>query len=684
MAFVFLSEKTNQNNQLFPPSKDSQFLNNQVAKIDHESPCLGQYDIPNQSSVLKQSLSAVQKPFGSTIEKTSPEKLNGHKNTSPGPGQYSLPTQFKKSQAFQDIYEPGTYYILEENQIKRRVQGYLPQDAIQNIDPLSGPVPLRNPTKQSYFEVLVKEHELVPGPGRYNLRKDEDKTYQKLNKDSGQLQLRSRTKSQLKLRDLVLHEYMQIKKEINQVVSPASYTPRVGIETQKGTGWGVSKTQRKTIFDKVEQNPTQPNEDQQTFIDLRKERQEQKQLKKSQSATLLKTKQKYPQKSAAIQRDFVDHENRDEFISDEDENFPGPGQYYNPSIQTGFKKQQKEVQYQYFGSTSQRFMSAIPIGHNKTVIKQKVNHTDMNNLGPGTYDPDPSQERQNFFQNYTSSFASKRTALDVFSSSQAPASLNTQNFTYITQSTVKKKFNHESNQSDKQSLVPPAPGTYNPFKSEFDTFPADNDKLNIPREERFKIYDQQFLEQRQSPPPGAYIKDKPVSKKEKGYSIFKSKTARTMLTTVQLNENKEIQKNPLLEVKDDVIEKKKLRFKEIYSDFFKQGQGKKEGSICLENSVPSIMSSHPMEQLYLEKIQEQQRLNNNFKPIPKEKNQQSFAKVERFKEDQTQKMKSGTLTDTDLAKVRQEYQPGPGHYSRVMPDWNKRSFNLRFVNEKHQ
>ena len=67
-------------------------------------------------------------PFGSATER--PMLREDKKDSHPGPGSYKSPSLFKNSQVFHDIYDPGTYYMIEDGNIKKRIKGYLPYDAI--------------------------------------------------------------------------------------------------------------------------------------------------------------------------------------------------------------------------------------------------------------------------------------------------------------------------------------------------------------------------------------------------------------------------------------------------------------------------------------------------------------------------------------------------------------------------
>ena len=51
-------------------------------------------------------------------------------DTLPGPGSYKHPGLFKNIQVFHDIYEPGTYYVIEDGNIRRRVRGFLQSGAV--------------------------------------------------------------------------------------------------------------------------------------------------------------------------------------------------------------------------------------------------------------------------------------------------------------------------------------------------------------------------------------------------------------------------------------------------------------------------------------------------------------------------------------------------------------------------
>lgn len=67
----------------------------------------------------------------------------------------------------------------------------------------------------------------------------------------------------------------------------------------------------------------------------------------------------------------------DIFESDDEDNQPGPGAYYNPQNQTSFKTGKKPERLQFFGSTVERF------GENQ----QKSNNGTQSNFapGPGSY-----------------------------------------------------------------------------------------------------------------------------------------------------------------------------------------------------------------------------------------------------------------------------------------------------------
>jgi len=59
-----------------------------------------------------------------------------------------------------------------------------------------------------------------------------------------------------------------------------------------------------------------------------------------------------------------------------------------------------------------------------------------------------------------------------------------------------------------------------------------------------------------------------------------------------------------------------------------------------------MICTQPMEQIYLDKVKESLRMNNNFKKLRGDDFHPSFAKVERFKEDEIlRKQNEGTLTE---------------------------------------